>query len=167
VLNDRLTIAGYLDKNVENEPAIRKARIMADRSEPLIELEELQAFVKEFGFKPIHFCRVLNELPSLQKKTNCEQIANLIKGLHDARPAAFRKYFLEHLELSATHSQLVDLYIGGLDATCERWYYAILKPLIEHPETRDRALAAIEKIIKFLPPEKKPFLEELWKDYAR
>ena len=165
LLYDRLTIARFLDKNAESEPAVRKAYIMAGWVDPLIEVEELQKFVKEFGFKSIHFTTVLNSLTNLQKKADCDQIASLLKSLHDSRPAKFRKYFIEHLEQSATFSesgQLTDMY-GGFDTVCGTWYYAILKPIIEHPETRDRAIAAIEKIITHLPNEKKHFLEDLLK----
>ncbi|MDX1929374.1 MAG: serine/threonine-protein kinase [Pirellulaceae bacterium] len=163
LLYDRLTISRFLDKNAESEPTVRKARIMAGWIDPVLEVEELHMFVKEFGFKSIHFTTVLNSLTNLRKKADCDQIASLLKSLHDSRPAKFRKYFLEHLEQSATFSesgQLTDMF-GGFDTVCGTWYYAILKPLIEHPETRDRAIAAIEKIIKHLPNEKKHFLEDL------
>ena len=94
--------------------------------------------------------------------SNCEGIAGLIKGLYDSRPEEFRKYFLDDLEAYADKPESValDMY-GGLDATCGTWYHAILNPLIEHADTRARAIAAMEKIIERLPAEKKHFLQDL------
>lgn len=160
LLYDRLIIAHYLGKAVESEATL-KARIMTEGSDE-IKIDQLLAFASKFGYESIHFSTIFNALASIHNSAKCEEIASLVKGLHDSRPTAFRNYFLDDLENSFEGGGFVDFY-GGLDATCEHWYYAILNPLIEHPETRERARAAITKIIKQLPPEKKRFLEDLLK----
>jgi len=161
LLHDRLTIARYLGKDVESESAVQKGFVMAGWP---VELEQLQTYEKESGYKSIAFYGILQAAISIQTSTDGEQFAHLIEGVYDSRPVGFRKFFIDDLEQSAARFEKgvrVNFLGGELDAACGVWYQAILKPLFSDPATRPRAIAAIKKIVDHLPPESKHFLEDL------